>query len=566
MGALLPLVLDRGPAAILAVLLVVACWMRVVDLDHVPGINGDEAWYGVQLLRIQSGEPFAWRTPTGNLLNPFYFGLLAAVHAILPPSFWALRLPAAISGLATLALNFSLCRRVFDRRTAAVTTLGLAVLPINLAYSRFGWDSCQSVAAVLVATYSALAALQRRPGYLRWLSGSLLASLAAVLIHPTNVFVVPLVVTLACWPVRRSLFEQLVWLLSRRSGGLAWGALGALACLGVWGARPWLGLALLRAGTLWQYPAFAQGLLGLLSGTSTLEFIPGVPSPDLRGASGWWPTGLANSILSVVAAAAIGCGVYGWYRSYRHQPRDQRDLPLTLGVGAMLGAFFLIAGPEALAPHYERYGLVLVGPCLLWLARGWVVLGAAEPVPANEHARAVGPANPGNLASHATRSGAAKRSLVSVRERSRAWCWTGLIAAALCLACFWQQYFQVFYISGGESHLTFHTGAREPKAAAWQQLLRQAPRRAAPACVLAPEWWNYWPLAYLAWSHPHWHVLPTAEIPLGSSERYSAVWRCVFADATQAHRTETESSSNFVRDAAGRPVLVITPVAHTQVR
>ena len=35
-------------------------------LGRLPGVNGDEAWYGVQVLRLLSGEAVDWRTPTGK--------------------------------------------------------------------------------------------------------------------------------------------------------------------------------------------------------------------------------------------------------------------------------------------------------------------------------------------------------------------------------------------------------------------------------------------------------------------------------------------------------------------
>ncbi len=74
-----------------AALLFVAIWFRIDRLDHLPGANGDEAWYGVQAEAVLHGEPISWRTPTGNLLNPLFFGPLLALHAIFEPSFGLLR-------------------------------------------------------------------------------------------------------------------------------------------------------------------------------------------------------------------------------------------------------------------------------------------------------------------------------------------------------------------------------------------------------------------------------------------------------------------------------------------
>ena len=48
---------------------------RTSDLGNLPGINGDEGWYGVQVNSMLAGRPFAMRTPTGLPLNPFFAGV-----------------------------------------------------------------------------------------------------------------------------------------------------------------------------------------------------------------------------------------------------------------------------------------------------------------------------------------------------------------------------------------------------------------------------------------------------------------------------------------------------------
>ncbi len=172
----------------------VALFLRTWHLGNIPGINGDEAWSGVQAVRLVHGEAIAWRTPTGNPVNVFFLLPLAALHAVFPPSFVLLRSVALASGVAALVANYWLCRRVFDLPTAIVSTLLLAVLPINVAYSRFAWDASQSLLATLPVLYLPLWVLRgsRRP---RLLSvAAVMALLAAVWVHPTNVFAAPLVV------------------------------------------------------------------------------------------------------------------------------------------------------------------------------------------------------------------------------------------------------------------------------------------------------------------------------------------------------------------------------------
>jgi hypothetical protein len=45
---------------------------------------------------------------------------------------------------------------------------------------------------------------------------------------------------------------------------------------------------------------------------------------------------------------------------------------LVAGWAIMLGGFYLVAGPQSIAPHYERYGLCLIAPAIVLLGRGFV--------------------------------------------------------------------------------------------------------------------------------------------------------------------------------------------------
>src|SRR5262245_47577252 len=122
-----------GLAVTIALLLLVAIAFRIVALDHIPGINGDEAYYGAVVMNLKAGKGAPLTTPSGLPLNPFYSGLLFIVQLPFPPSFWLLRLPALLSGLALLVLSYPLLSRAFDRATALGTTLLLACLPITIA-------------------------------------------------------------------------------------------------------------------------------------------------------------------------------------------------------------------------------------------------------------------------------------------------------------------------------------------------------------------------------------------------------------------------------------------------
>jgi len=50
----------------------IAMALRTVALGRWPGINGDEAWYGVNVQELLHGGAVFWRTGVGNPLNPLH--------------------------------------------------------------------------------------------------------------------------------------------------------------------------------------------------------------------------------------------------------------------------------------------------------------------------------------------------------------------------------------------------------------------------------------------------------------------------------------------------------------
>ena len=74
----------------------VSLFFRFHALARLPGINGDEAWYGVQVERLLAGQPYTLQAPTGVLVDPFQPPTEALLLRLFGPSFLVLRLPAAL--------------------------------------------------------------------------------------------------------------------------------------------------------------------------------------------------------------------------------------------------------------------------------------------------------------------------------------------------------------------------------------------------------------------------------------------------------------------------------------
>jgi 4-amino-4-deoxy-L-arabinose transferase-like glycosyltransferase len=435
----------------LGVVVAAAVGMRAWGLDHVPGVNGDEAWYGVQMLELRDGRG-AWTTPRGNLLNPFFSAPIFLMHLVFEPDFWILRVPALLSGLALIPLTFVFVRRLADEPTAVFATLLAAVLPINLAYSRHGWDPSQSTLVVLITLFCAA----RRRWW--WLAASLLA---AAIVHPTNVFVVPVVAIVA---LAASLGPR-----DAKSSG-SWRSVLALAAVAVpmlcyvlliprGSSRAFTGVAeRLGDGAAWA--EFVVLFSRLFSGVTAYEYFAGDPGwhATLVHDVGFWFLCLPVVALAVRRSAAL---------------RDWRSLSWLVGTVAALLIFFTVAGPRFMQPHRERYALWLVMPSTIGFAL-------------------------------------CCRALIT---SPRAYRWAlaaGLLIASLALASFARHYLADQATTGGRSAVTFRTAGVEPKAQALD-LIRADAGSDARAQVLAGNWWLYWPLRYRAADAPGLFVVAMRE-------------------------------------------------------
>ncbi|MCG3207113.1 MAG: hypothetical protein FOGNACKC_00713 [Anaerolineae bacterium] len=162
--------------AILLILLL-AAFVRFYHLPTLPpGLNFDEAGNGVAALDVLHGDfKIWWRIGGGK--EPLWPYLIAASTALLGRVPLALRWPAALTGVLTVAAVYPLARVLFPRRRelALWAMLGLALSEWPLHFSRLGFR------AVLLPLLSALAIyflwrsfIQHRKG--AWLAAVFLAA------------------------------------------------------------------------------------------------------------------------------------------------------------------------------------------------------------------------------------------------------------------------------------------------------------------------------------------------------------------------------------------------------
>ncbi len=420
--------------------IVVAAFVaRVYALGRLPGVNGDEAWYGVQALRILGGGPIDWRTPNGNLPGPLHLGILTALQAVAPPSLALLRVPAVISSVVQCGLTWAVVRRWFGGGAAAIALVLTAVLPIDVAYARFGWDPSHLGVVAIIAAHFALAGVA-------WAAAAAFA--VGLAVHPTNVFLAPfLVLTFLGAEVGRS-----GWRCALRRSAVLVVLLSAALSLLAWTTTPGVASSTLAgAGERVLSPSswvdFGALYLRFLSGDTVLEYITG---------SGFAAARLpAEVAVGVLLALLVAVGA-----------RRLRAVAVGSEVGVVVGwlvalaAFAIVVGPDALRPHVERYGVWLVVPTVL----------------------------------------AVTVLLRELADRGASWSRACAVTAAVALLAALSigiGYFGVLERTGSISHETFWTGAAEPKGEALR-LVDAESRGRGGARLVTESFWLYWPIAYLA--------------------------------------------------------------------
>lgn len=417
-----------GLALWAAVLVLIALALRTYALGRLPGMNADEAWYGIAALEFVNGGRFGMITPNGNPLGPLQFGELALLHFFVEPSVATLRIPSLLSSVGAIVLAYLAGKRLGGTSTAWIAMLIMAVLPINIAYARLGWDPSHSGLLVLLAASLLL-------------GGSRLGSAAvfagALLVHPTNIFAAPFLLMIRAGQA----FEQ----GDNKGKAIRSYAILLLAVVAAYYAIRVGSDAMVEPTKVAQrlvdpaqYGEFARLFGDLLTGETVYLYLVGKGMGAVAAPLAW----LTVALLAFLLVRRINLRAFDTKQG------------ILLGWVAALGAFFVLAGPIALRPHFERYGFVLIAPTALAIA---VMLTPY----------------------------AGRRWFQGVA--------TGVGAAAL--AGFLLLFIKPLNNGTDDAHRSFRTGPDEPKVAAVAALKRFA--AADPIDVLPEDYWLYLPVDYL---------------------------------------------------------------------
>lgn len=494
-------------------LVVIAGAVRFVNLGNIPGVNADEAWEAMIVAELMDGVLPDLATASGRLkLNPLYLLFCAPFQWLAPHSFAAMRAGIAVSGVLSVLLAIWVGRRTVGEQAGWLLAVLMAVSPPLIAYSRLAWDVGQLPLLTVPALYLAL----RGRGIAAAACGAF-----AVLVYPAGVFLMPVIAgaLVGRWAReadRNRVLEGLSWAAAVAVCLLVAGLLLLTSVDAQW---VWDRIDLRRLGALSDWKTCLAGIVELLTGPTTYQYVSGPVSTLARWCHGlvfvavWFPVVWVGTRVQIRRSEWEACGA-------------------ATGFIAAFVLLLVAGGPTAFTAGTERFALVLVVPALLILAQC-----------------------------------AAAVLQTSVRTR-RAWIVLLSGYALFCLVSHGWYFHGRFYRTGGSGEVVFSTGSREPKHVASTVITEWAGERSVT--VIAQGWWAYWPLAYQLRDRKNITLVSFSETRMTLSRLKRLMEQGACAVGFSGYRFEgalfqlyapSELRRRVIRDYAGKPVMFVAQVA-----
>ncbi|MYC96743.1 MAG: hypothetical protein F4X14_17385 [Caldilineaceae bacterium SB0661_bin_32] len=304
----------RNRWELIAVILLtaIAAFLRTYRLEEIPaGFHGDEAWTGIEGLRIlREGwiGPYA-PSALGQASGPFY--LTALLIWLFDASKFTVRLSMALFGIATVPATYLLMRLGFGRWIALFSTTALTVSYWHLHFSRLGFGLI-SLAFVATVTAASLLWAMRQRSRGSWLAAGACLGLApyTYFAFPSLLATVAVVVAAYLWLEKGSLRSKTIL--------VTWFGVGALIV-----ASPVLSLAIESpeiyfSRMLQVSPSGPQELLSAEGGASTLgkrvweALNLFLENPRHDGADGTGGPGVLDFGTAILAYLGLAASIRKW--------------------------------------------------------------------------------------------------------------------------------------------------------------------------------------------------------------------------------------------------------------
>lgn len=247
----------------------IAAFLRTYRLEEIPaGFHGDEAWVGIEGLRIlREGWIGPYTTSAlGQPTGPFY--LTALLIWLFDASRFTVRLTMALFGIATVPAAYLLMRLGFGRWIALFSTTALTVSYWHLHFSRLGYGLI-SLAFVATLTAASLLWAMRQRSRGSWLAAGACLGLApyTYFAFPSLFATVAVVLAAYFWLERASLQNKTIL--------FAWFTVGAIIV-----ASPVLRLAI-------ESPSYYFGRILNVSGDGYQEILSAESGARILGKRVW---------------------------------------------------------------------------------------------------------------------------------------------------------------------------------------------------------------------------------------------------------------------------------------
>ena len=367
-----------APTVLPVVLLIVSAMLRFGGLD------GESRWcdeyqqtacYGQGPWSVVLAARAACQPPLDYLVG-------WAVHRV-DPSLWAMRAPAALFGVVSIALTFAFIRRLADWPTALLAAGWVAFSPVHWRMSQTARPYTIFLTAMLLTMWSLAAVLQRpdRRRLALYAAASLVMVLTRGMAPPVILLATAVTLVVFAWRARdvidKTALRRALW-VTIAAGVVS----GGVTLFLVMGDQSWTVFSQPGSGGL---PAYAAGLTHHLMdnfsrwaaagrdyfGSAGVAVVVLATIGLLAVAAAWRRLPLVTRVLVVIALVAGGLFPFVYTLAVRQWPLSYRY------------AFFLLPTVAGLA----GVGSMYVGR---WIVR-WIVQWIAQPAPrADATARVVG--------------------------------------------------------------------------------------------------------------------------------------------------------------------------------
>lgn len=198
----------------LFLIILISGFLRIYNLNSFPtGLNADEAAIGynayslLQTGKDEYGEvlPLSFKS-FGDYKPGLYFYFVLPFVAIFGLNEWAVRLPSALFGIATIVLVFFLSRKIFKNELVAlISALFLAISPWHLHFSRGGWETNAATFFITLGIYLLIKALENS----KWLFFSLFSFLLSMYTYQSPRLIVPVLLILVVFFYKKQVLKKI---------------------------------------------------------------------------------------------------------------------------------------------------------------------------------------------------------------------------------------------------------------------------------------------------------------------------------------------------------------------